>query len=263
MKIQILANDKAKKGFLSEHGLAININHPLYKILFDSGNTDVYLDNAKRMNVNLNDINYIVLSHGHYDHTGGLQWFPHSNTVKQVIIHKDAFFPKYKKENYLKYNGMPYRKETYTWFNNTVNEVTGFNLIAPSFYVLGNIEHKSRNDKFYLAGSLDDFHDEIILILEEDNELSLFMGCSHYGVINGIEAVKKQLPNKRIKNVIAGMHLGEITIKEYSKIGDYLEKLNLDKLIPIHCTGDRAENYFKERFKETCYLLGAGDELDI
>ncbi|XMB73149.1 MBL fold metallo-hydrolase [Mycoplasmatota bacterium WC30] len=263
MKISLLANDKADLNFDAEHGLSIYINHPIYKILFDTGYTNVYLENAKKLNIDLTKTEYIILSHGHYDHTGGLLHFPIQNKIQGIVIHEDAFHPKYAKENYLRYNGIPYVKDDLSWATGLLKEVRGFLKIAPCFYVMGDIAHKQNNPKYLVEKEIDDFHDEIILVLEEENELSLFMGCSHFGVINGIESVKQQFPNKKIKNLIAGMHLKSKNILEIKEIADYLEKLCLDKVIPLHCTGDLASAYFKERFKEKCILLNAGNQLEI
>jgi 7,8-dihydropterin-6-yl-methyl-4-(beta-D-ribofuranosyl)aminobenzene 5'-phosphate synthase len=266
MKITILANDKALPNFNSEHGLSVFINHPTYKILFDAGYTNVYLKNAKKLGINLSDVNYIVLSHGHYDHTGGIRQYPTCNSVKKLIIHQDAYFPKYAKESYLRYNGVPFTKGSIPWLTKVSKEIVGYEEIAPSFHVLGDVVHKNKNTKYYLDGKLDDFHDEIILILEEEEEedgLSLFMGCSHFNVINGIEAVKKKFPDKRIKNLVGGMHLSSASSEDLKEIADYFETCNLEKIIPLHCTGDTAINYFLDRFEKNCFSLKAGDILDI
>lgn len=265
MKIAILANDKALPNFSSEHGLSVHINHPTNKILFDTGYTNVYLKNAKKLGINLSNIDYIVLSHGHYDHTGGIRQYPPCNTVKNIIVHRDAFFPKYAKESYLRYNGVPFIKGSITWLNNICKEIVEYEEIAPFFHVLGDIPHKNENEneKYYSNGKLDDFHDEIILVLEEEDELSLFMGCSHFNVINGIRKVKERFPDKKIKNLVAGMHLISASKERIKEIADYLESCNLEKIIPLHCTGEVAVNYFLERFENKCFALKAGDVLDI
>lgn len=263
MIITILANDMAQPDFFAEHGLSIHINHPIYTILFDAGYSDVFSKNAKKLNINLRNVDYIVLSHGHYDHTGGMRFYPPHNMVKEVVYHEDAFFPKCAKADYLKYNGIPFRKGSISWLNSKKREVKGFDEIAPSFFVLSEIPHVNYSDKYYLAGKPDNFHDELILILEEDNELSLFMGCSHFNVVNGIKEVKKQFPDRKIKNLVAGMHLGSKSIEEITEIADYIETLSFDKIIPLHCTGKEAIKYFKDRFKENCFCLKAGSILDI
>ena len=263
MRITILANDKALPNFYSEHGLSIHINHPIYNILFDTGNQDIYLKNAEKIGVDLMDINYIIISHGHYDHAGGIRYFPANNNVKSLIIHKDAFFPKYAKDDFLRFNGIPFKKGSIAWINSLCAEVDDYLKIAPLFYILGDIPNNDLNSKFYLDGKLDDFHDELMLVLEEDEEISVFVGCSHFNIVNGLKKVIEVFPYKRIKNIIAGMHLITSSQEEIEAIGDYLEKLNFDNLIPIHCTGDNAIDYFKSRFRNRCLCLKAGDVYDI
>lgn len=263
MLITLLANDNALPNFTAEHGLSIYIEHSMCNILFDTGYTNVYLENAKKKGIDLSRIDFIVLSHGHYDHTGGIRYFPSKNKIKSVVIHRDAFTPKYSKDSSLRYNGIPFKKIELSWANKLYYEVDDFTKIAPFFYTLGDIAHQQKNTRFYLDDHLDDFHDEIILILEEHNMLSLFMGCSHFGIVNGIKKVQEHFPNKKIKNIIAGMHLVSSTLEEIQKTADELEKIDFERIFPVHCTGDKAIAYFKERFKDKCFIIKAGSEIEI
>ncbi|MCK5732202.1 MAG: MBL fold metallo-hydrolase [Tenericutes bacterium] len=263
MKISVLTNNESNPGFESEHGLSIYINHPIYNILFDVGYTNVYLKNSDKLGLNLNDIEYIVLSHGHYDHTGGLRFMNSQNCINKIYVHEDAFNKKYVVEGSVRYNGIPFKKEDLVELNDLFVETSGFKEVAPCFYLLSDILHKSNNNKYYVDGLLDDFHDETILILEDDECLSLFMGCSHFGVVNGVKAVKKRFPDKNIKNLLAGMHLGSKSIDELIKIGDELQTLDIETIFPLHCTGKLAIEYFKKRFKDSCVILKAGDQINI
>ncbi|MCK4551354.1 MAG: MBL fold metallo-hydrolase [Tenericutes bacterium] len=262
MKISILTNNESRPGFDSEHGLSIFINHPIYKILFDTGYTDVYLKNSDKLGLKLDNID-IVLSHGHYDHAGGLRFMNSHNSINRIYVHDDAFNQKYIDEGSVRYNGMPFKKEELVELNDLFVETSGFKEVAPCFYLLSDISHDSYNDKYYVDGHLDDFHDETILILEENKCLSLFMGCSHFGVVNGVKAVKKRFPNMKIKNLLAGMHLSSKTIEEIIKVGNELEALDIETIYPLHCTGKLAIDYFKKRFKDRCIILKAGDQINI
>jgi len=255
MKLSLLANDKSKLGFDAEHGLSIYVEHPLYNILFDTGYTSIYLDNAKKLGINFEELNYIVLSHGHYDHTGGLLYYPPDKNLNSIIVHRDAFVPKYARNGLERYNGIPYSKNDLLWAIPLYYEVRNFSEIAPRFYVIGDITHDIDHNKFFVNDKLDDFHDELIMVLIESDELSIFMGCSHYG--------QEYFPNKRIKNLIAGMHLGSKSIIEIQEIANYIESIEIQRIIPLHCTGDVATQIFKDRFQEKCIIIKAGDQIEI
>jgi len=261
MNVSVITNDKSLPGFAAEHGLSLYVIHPLYNILFDTGQSSVYLNNAEKLGLSMELVDYIVLSHGHYDHMGGLIHFPHPNHVKNIIVHHDAFVPKYVYETPIRPNGVPYEKTDLTFEQNQFVNVKRFETIAPHFHVISDITHPIKQDKYYANDTIDDFHDEMILVLEEENQLTLFMGCSHFGVKYGIERIKKTFPNKWIKNIFAGMHLGDASMKDIVSLGDYLATLDFDLLVPLHCTGEQAMTYFKDRFQERCKLLLAGENI--
>ena len=96
MKIHILTDNRAKKrDFLAEHGLSLFIEHENTNILFDTGQSNIYRRNAALMGVDLSRANCIVLSHGHYDHCGGLVHFPESAHFPKIYVHETAFAKKY------------------------------------------------------------------------------------------------------------------------------------------------------------------------
>jgi len=259
MNVAVITNDKALPGYEAEHGLSLYIIHPLYNLLFDTGQSSIYLNNAEKLGLSMEQVDYIVLSHGHYDHMGGLIHFPYPSHVKKIIIHQDAFLPKYANEIRKRPNGVPYKKTDLSFEQNQFVNVKQFATIAPHFHVISDIAHPVKQDKYYVNDTLDDFHDEMILVLEEENQLSLFMGCSHFGVRYGIERIKKAFPNRRIKNIFAGMHLRDASMKDIVLLGDYLATLDFDLLVPLHCTGEHAMNYFKDRFQDKCKLMLAGE----
>ncbi len=263
MIISVLANDLAQPGYASEHGLSIHVSHPEHEILFDTGHTDVYLKNAQKMAIDLSMVHHLVLSHGHYDHMGGLRFFPKENHIKSVILHQDAFIPKYAHEETIRYNGAPFKKRDIKWARSLYKEIDNFEEIAPCFYVFGNIPNNRQSMIYFAANQHDDFHDELMLVLEEEGGLTLLMGCAHFGVIEGLNLVKAFFPNKQIINLIAGMHLNKASMSEIEYVADALEASTLEKIIPLHCTGTQAMDYFKKRLKNRCHLLRAGDQIKL
>ena len=112
MRIHILTDNRTKRrGILAEHGLSVFIEHEKTNILFDTGQSNVFCHNATQMKVDLNKTDYIVLSHGHYDHCGGLVHFSNSNSFPKVYIHKDAFAKRYA----INTDGKSYREIGIPW----------------------------------------------------------------------------------------------------------------------------------------------------
>lgn len=112
MKVHILTDNRVKKrGLLAEHGLSILIEHPDANILFDTGQSDVYCHNALQIGVDLRKTDCIVLSHGHYDHCGGLIHFPETDGFPKVYIHESAFVKRYA----LNAGGKGYREIGVPW----------------------------------------------------------------------------------------------------------------------------------------------------
>ena len=263
MKITILANNTAKEGYSEEHGLSIYIKTLNHNILFDVGYTDVFLKNAKKIGIDLNDVKYIILSHGHYDHTGGLRYLHNIDSLKTIYLHKDAFIPKYKKESVDKYNGIPYAEDELKLLSKFYKKTSGFTKIETGIYTLSDIKNNSMDPRYTVNNRIDDFHDEQILIIEEQDGLTLFMGCSHFGVVNGVKAVMNRFQGKPIKNLVAGMHLGSKTKDEIQDIAKSFDELGVHQIIPLHCTGELAIKLFKTYFMDRCILVKAGDQLDI
>ena len=107
MKFYILVEETAKTGFESEHGLSVYFEKDGQKFLFDLGQSDKFQKNAKKLKLKLDDIDFLCFSHGHYDHTGGLPYFPINDKIR-IISHPDCLLPKYQGDRYI---GFPKFKE--------------------------------------------------------------------------------------------------------------------------------------------------------
>ncbi|MDD5016680.1 MAG: MBL fold metallo-hydrolase, partial [Eubacteriales bacterium] len=219
MKIHILTDNRVeKRGLLAEHGLSVFIEHEGFCILFDTGQSGVYLHNALQMGVDLTRTDCIVLSHGHYDHCGGLVDFPHTGRMPKIVAHKDALRKKYAKKDgdgSCHENGIPWSLSDHVFIKNSLAINQKDLAIAPGVALHGNIpvtvsfEGVSQNFFVDTGGHLekDAMGDEQMLVIERHGGLVIFLGCSHPGVVSCLKYALSLYPGKKINTVLAGMHL--------------------------------------------------------
>ncbi|MBO8160511.1 MAG: MBL fold metallo-hydrolase [Thermosipho sp. (in: Bacteria)] len=246
MKIKILCNDSARKNFFYEHGLSILINDT---ILFDTGQSDVFIKNGKKLHVDFQKIEKIFISHGHYDHIGGLIHLQ-GKTKATVYIHKKALIPKFSAK---KFAGIPYDWSkisfniVYIEQDTTIDNVHIINSIPANNEII--------NKKFNVNGKQDLFDDEINLIIDN----VLFTGCAHKGIENILKYAAK---NYKIKAVVGGFHLLDAPNERIKQIIELFKSYNLN-VFPLHCTGNNVIKILKKELNEKCIELKAGDEWRI
>ncbi len=232
MKLSVLADNTASGTFLAEHGLSYFIEHDI-KILFDTGHSDVFLKNAEALSINLDDADYIVLSHGHWDHGNGLKYLRR----KPLICHPTVFDKKFRLDGRTP-NGMDL---TYD------DAVKQFELgmssepveLSENIIFLGEIPRttsfESKETPFVDEKGIPDFiKDDSALAVIDNGELVVVSGCAHSGICNIIEYAKKVTGIDKIRTVIGGFHLkddGEQTQKTVK----YFRKASIRYICPSHC----------------------------
>lgn len=268
MRIRILTeNTVYKRGLLGEHGLSLLIEQDGKRFLFDTGQTDVYVKNAKRLKEDLSHLDGIIFSHGHYDHCGGLEFFPEEVEMPPVYIRENAFEDKRhrRKTNY-EVIGIDWKKEK---IEKVMVPTKSVHKICDGFTLLGAIGYETdfeeKPEGFFIGEGMreDLMEDEQILVVETEEGLCLFMGCSHMGIINCIKRVEKEFPNRHIHSIFAGMHLKGVSKKRLDRTIEELEKIDFDYLIPVHCTGMNAIAKMKEVFGERCILGEVGKKIEL
>lgn len=275
MKISVLTeNTVYKRGFIGEHGLSLLIETDREKLLFDTGQTDVFQRNAKNLSENLEDLTGIILSHGHYDHCGGLgAWLENGKNRLScpVYINHAAFQEKYTqnpKNRKLRYIGIDWKPEICRDRLKLLKEQK--REIADNVFLLSQIPYtvpfEPQPEWFYLdkeGSQRDTLQDEQLLVIREEQGLFVFAGCAHPGIINCLSFVKANFPEEKIYGVFAGMHLkGCGRARLYNTI-QALKEMQPEIVVPMHCTGIQAIAAVKEQLGDVCRLAEAGKVFEI
>ncbi len=220
--IRVVVDNHTYTSLYAEHGLSILVDNGK-RILFDTGKSKIILKNLKLLD-ELETFDYVVLSHGHYDHCNGLKYI--KELADNIIVHKDALINRYYKNRYIGID-----KEVKNLLKDAIfiedeykisKDIIVFKSDRKHFYEIDDFRDENNN--------LDIVKDEISLYYKE----YLFVGCSHSGIVNIIETCKDL--NKNIKGVIGGFHLINSTDKYIDYVYNYLSKQSF-WFSPLHCTG--------------------------
>ena len=246
-RITDIVDNRTAEGFVAEHGLSLLIEHGDERILFDTGAGAALRTNAARLGFDLDGVTRIVLSHSHNDHTGGL-----GGLAPKCPIHVgDGFdvpcFSRHADGSVQSLAVPPAAKAVLATADVCVGRQ--FGEIAKGVYLSGRIERTSGEDNgksFYC----DESCTERNYVLEEQALLTedgfLVTGCCHSGIMNTVQAFRRAVPHIAIRAIVGGLHLCHATDDEIERTGDFLKRLNLERLILLHCTGEVAGAKLKE-----------------
>ncbi len=272
MKITFLTDNYVDAaGLKAEHGFSCYIEYKDTKILFDTGTTMTAVENAKQIFRELPKADFAVLSHGHYDHTGGLQYsFDEIHQItNKIYCHKYIFDNHLKESKYgYQFIGFEVDKEKFNdKFELIQNEE--FTEIKENIYLSGTVKRYFEfNADLKLIAKIngeyikDPFRDEQYLIID-DNGLIIISGCSHSGIINIIEHAKHLFPGEKIKAVIGGFHLFRSTKEQMDETIDYFKQNNVEKIITGHCTGLNGLFAFNRNFPDNFIPIKVGLNLEL
>ncbi len=243
----LLENSEGEhKALIHEHGLCFHIDNNGHRLLFDTGQSDALIHNAAKLGIDLDEVSRVVLSHGHYDHSGGLRHLAAEFSGFDVVTGKGFFAPKYGElgaaheflgndfdTRWLAGNGIAHTTldEPVKALVPGVYALTNFPRIHPDEVV--NPRFKLRVDGTFVA---DSFADEVMLVVDTPKGLVAVLGCSHPGMKNMLDAATARL-GKPIHAVIGGTHLVEASPESLALSIEYLKQKEIAIIGVSHCTG--------------------------
>ena len=267
----LVENTSVSSKHKSKHGLCLYIQTAKHKILFDLGPNGLFLENARKMGVNIADIDTVFISHGHVDHAGALSLFLQHNHSAKIYIRESAF-----DRHYTKVLGLPINVglDRSLRGNKQIIFTDSIEVIDDELTAFSDVKSKeliSRSNRALLTEingkkQIDNFKHEQNLLITEGGKAVLFAGCAHAGIVN-IKARAEQLTNAPL-TIIGGFHLhNPISKKHESKelVDKIAERLNDGEThyYTCHCTGQWAYGIMKETLKDNLEHLSTGEEIEI
>lgn len=260
MKITtLIENTTLSPDLTAEHGLSLFVETARHRFLFDAGQSNAFADNARKLGVELKTADFAVLSHGHYDHGGGMLRFLEKNRWARIYVNQNAFGVYCNGTR--KYIGLDHRLRTSDRLVLTGDEYA----IAPGLTLYScNDRHRSvPTDPFGLTEQVgefflpDDFLHEHYLLIEEDGKRILLSGCSHKGILNILEWFRPHV-------LVGGFHFKQLPpdSEQLRRYGESLAKY--DTLFYTgHCTGTEQYAVLKTILGDKLHAISTGSVLEI
>ena len=280
MKVVTLIENAAEdtQRLIAERGLSIYIEKENTKIIFDTGRTGAFIQNAKYLGIDINAIDFVVLSHWHADHAGGLLLFLQKNSRAIVYMKNSTVSEFYFKYGFVK-KKIGLNKEIFEKYSDRVKFVNILTEVAQGVFIIPEIIHSydilGANKLLFAEknGVLvsDDFEHEMFMVIKDGQFINIFTGCSHNGINNIIKTTKKYFCNFPIKTVTGGLHLVKTSVLQFIKssnthlyeLVDIFCKENIEKLYLGHCTGYAAFKKLKRLMGDRVVRIKSGTKFIV
>lgn len=237
--ITLIENLVYKQGLVAEHGLSLYIETSNKKILFDTGQSGLFMQNAIKLGINIEEIDTVILSHGHYDHTGGLYPFLEKNSKAIVYSKREIFVPKYHGQS--RFIGTildENRLKKRIIYVDTITEIDTNVFIMPEITIYHQVDTHFRELSIKQDNELkpDEFDDELFLTIRQNEQIHIITACSHRGITNICKTAAGyfKLP---VGLILGGFHTKECTAEQYTHIMDYFRQVKPKSIRVCHCTG--------------------------
>lgn len=265
MKATVLVDNIAKENINGEWGLCIYIEYGGKNILLDTGSSGLFLENAKKLGIDIRNVDYAVLSHAHYDHADGMKIFFQANDKAKFYLRDGCGENCYMKKWFFhKYIGIP--KNILKEYNERIVYTTGDYTLLPGVSIiphktegLSEIGKKNmmyiRNEKVWKP---DDFSHEQSLVFDTEAGLVIFNSCSHGGADTIIKEIAATYPDKKIKALIGGFHIFNKSKAEVKLLASKIKMTGIETIYTGHCTGKKSLGVLKDELGEGVHQLYSG-----
>jgi 7,8-dihydropterin-6-yl-methyl-4-(beta-D-ribofuranosyl)aminobenzene 5'-phosphate synthase len=263
MLITLLVDNLAPEGLRKEHGLSFLIETDEGAVLFDAGQSDAWLANLMALGGDPHTVKAVAVSHGHYDHTGGLKWLPALERTP-CHAHPQAVWPRYAIDSdSTREIGVPgdvfVSNPRFVYNREAVEILPGVTLSGG--IPLENGDRDPSRGRFFrdIGGRIGDtFADEQCLIVRSGESVAVLVGCSHRGIENNVRAAMRVAGTRRLSLLAGGMHLGDAGEERLNEVASCLEQWDIERIVCCHCTGERACAYLADRLGDRVVRGRAG-----
>jgi len=270
MRATVLVDNISSGELCGEWGLSVYIEYQGKNILLDTGASDLFLKNAKMLGKQIENVDYAVLSHAHYDHADGMQsFFTHNQKAKFYLREGSAENCYAKKWFFHKYIGLP--KGILEGNKERIAFVCGDYTLCPGVALLPHktegLEKIGKKNHMYVRTKqgwrADDFAHEQSLVFETEKGLVIFNSCSHGGADHIIHEVQNTYPDQEVYALVGGFHIFDKSEGEIRELARNIKNTGIKEIYTGHCTGGRGYNTLKEELGDMVHRLSVGLVIEV
>lgn len=268
-------NSVIKPGALiGEHGFSALVERGGEKVLFDTGQGFGLVHNARILGIDLDSVKKAVISHGHNDHTGGLAEFLLVGGKRDIYAHPAIFDPRYREvpDDPPKPIGIPFTRAHLEGLGASFHLSEEPQKVAEGVLTTGVVPRNTpfeTGDQTLLVGhedggcSRDPLSDDLSLAIEGESGLIVLLGCAHSGLVNILNHVRGLRPDKPIKAILGGTHLGMCPEEQMTATVKAISDMAIEKVGASHCTGLAGAARLKEALGDSFFFAGVGSVLEV
>ncbi|MDF1534986.1 MAG: MBL fold metallo-hydrolase [bacterium] len=274
-RVTVLSENSVVKpmGLIGEHGFAALVERGDSKVLFDTGQGYALVHNARILGVDLGTVDTVVLSHGHYDHTGGLAELLKGGGRKRIFAHPGIFVSRYWEavDGSREPIGMPFTRAYLEGLGADFVLSETSQVVAEGISTTGEVARETVFEKgdttLFLCeengGGPDPHVDDLSLVVEGESGLLVLLGCAHAGLVNILRHVQKTRPGMVVKAVVGGTHLGFSGEEQMQGTVEAMTGMGVEKVGASHCTGLAGSARLREALGDSFFFAGVGSVLEV